>query len=277
MKKVFALLMAMAMALCAGSAWAAELSSLTYEVIDNEITIKECDTSASGELVIPAMIEVDGTMHKVTRIGYQCFLDCDNLTSITIPKGVTSIEASTFESCDSLTSVTIPDGVTSIGEYAFQSCESLTSITIPKGVTSIGKQAFWGCAGLTSVTIPSSVTSIGSHAFRSCTGLTSVTFAGTVPPGEMGVLLFNFCDNLTTIRVPMGSEEAYRKALEGQTLFTRENRNTAVDLLDHCTVVGYALSAPDLPQTGDSSHLLLWGAMLSFAGAGLLILRRREA
>lgn len=35
--------------------------------------------------------------------------------------------------------------------------------------------------------------------------------------------------------------------------------------------------ADDLPQTGDSSRLLLWGAMLSLAGAGLLCMKRREA
>jgi hypothetical protein len=48
---------------------------------------------------------------------------------------VTEIGSSTFEECNSLTSITIPDGVTSIGNHAFYECSSLASVycksTIP--------------------------------------------------------------------------------------------------------------------------------------------------
>ena len=53
---------------------------------------------------------------------------CSDMTSITIPKSVTSIGNGTFQFCVGLTSITISEGVTSIGEYAFQNCDSLTSI-----------------------------------------------------------------------------------------------------------------------------------------------------
>ncbi|MDE6773738.1 MAG: leucine-rich repeat domain-containing protein, partial [Treponemataceae bacterium] len=56
------------------------------------------------------------------------FYGCTSLTSITIPKGVTSIGVRAFEGCTSLTSVTIGDDVTEIGEYAFYDCTSLTTI-----------------------------------------------------------------------------------------------------------------------------------------------------
>ena len=59
---------------------------------------------------------------------------------------------------DEIKSVTIKDGVTSIGEWAFDGCTGLTSITIPNSVTSIGDGTFYGCTGLTSITIPNSVT-----------------------------------------------------------------------------------------------------------------------
>ena len=70
---------------------------------------------------------------------------------------------------DNITSVIINDGVTSIGGSAFSGCTGLTSVTIGDSVTSIGNEAFSGCTGLTSVTIPDSVTSIGDYAFRGCT------------------------------------------------------------------------------------------------------------
>ncbi len=64
-----------------------------------------------------------------------------------------------------ITSVSLPDGLTSIGRYAFYGCSSLTSITIPNSVASIGNLAFEYCSSLTSITIPNSVASIGGYAF----------------------------------------------------------------------------------------------------------------
>ena len=98
----------------------------------------------------------------------------DDITSVEIEKGITSIGASSFDSCTRLASVKIPDSVTSIGGYAFSDCTGLTSITIPDSVTSIKYCAFSGCTGLTSITIPASVTSIGADAFYLCTGIKDV-------------------------------------------------------------------------------------------------------
>ena len=121
--------------------------NLKYEIKDGTVTITGCDIKASGELIIPAIIEGK----TVTSIGNEAFRDCKSLTSITIGNGVTSIGGNAFLFC-SLTSITIPDSVTSIGDSAFFSCSRLTSITIPDSVTSIGRKAFYACTSLTAVT-----------------------------------------------------------------------------------------------------------------------------
>ena len=87
-------------------------------------------------------IDYEGNSYTLTYIGHEAFKGCKSLTSVTIPKGVTSIEGYSFEGCKSLKSVTIPNSVTSIGEWAFKGCKSLTSVTIPNSVTSIGNEAF---------------------------------------------------------------------------------------------------------------------------------------
>ena len=110
----------------------------------------------------------------ITSIGSNAFYKYTGLTSITIPDSVTRIGHGAFQVCTSLTSVTIPDSVESIGNQAFQDCTSLTSVKMSKNVTSIGNQAFSFCTSLTSITIPDSVTSIGSDAFYICTGITDV-------------------------------------------------------------------------------------------------------
>ncbi|MBO7145893.1 MAG: leucine-rich repeat protein [Salinivirgaceae bacterium] len=87
-----------------------------------------------------------------------------------------------FYNCESLTSITIPDGVTVIGEYTFYDCENLASITIPKSVTSIGERAFAFCNKLTTVIIPNSVVNIGSAVFD-CYNASIYCEAESLPEG----------------------------------------------------------------------------------------------
>ena len=102
------------------------------------------------------------------------------ITSVSLPDGLTSIKEYAFDACSSLSSVTIPNSVTTIRGWAFQSCSSLTSVTIGNSVTSIGTSAFSDCSSLTSVTIGNSVTSIGYQAFSDCSALTSITIPNSV-------------------------------------------------------------------------------------------------
>ena len=73
-----------------------------------------------------------------------------------------------------ITSVVVESGVTTVGKNAFYACTGLTSVTLPEGLTKIGVKAFRNCNHLTSITIPSTVTSIGSDAFFACSAMTDV-------------------------------------------------------------------------------------------------------
>jgi hypothetical protein len=143
----------------------------------------------------------------VTIIGELAFAGCTGLTSITIPNGVTKIESGAFAGCTGLTSITIPNGVTIIGNNAFAGCTGLTSITIPNGVTSIGNNAFGRCTGLTSITIPHRVTSIGEGAFWHCTSLANVTIPGSVT--SISVFAFRSCSSLISVTFGQGSNITY--------------------------------------------------------------------
>lgn len=115
----------------------------------------------TGNLVIPNSITVGGNSYTVKRIEDEAFLNCDSLTSVSIPSSIDNIYYRAFKGCTGLTSVNI-DGA-NIGNEAFADCSSLTSLTMSNGVTSIGNSAFANCLGLTELTIPNSVTSIGEY------------------------------------------------------------------------------------------------------------------
>ena len=156
----------------------ASISDFSYRIINDECIIGAYN-GAGGEIHIPSQIE--GV--KVVRINQFAF-DNSNLTSVTVPEGISNIEKGTFRNCNSLTSVTLPESITSIGANAFYSCASLTSIELPKGVKSIGEYAFAFCDSLTSVTLPEGVTSVADGMFSGCVKLASVTLAkGTTSIG----------------------------------------------------------------------------------------------
>ena len=116
--------------------------------------------------------------NTVTSIKKEAFRESYNLTSITIPNSVSTIEFRAFLYCG-LSYLEFESGITNIGTEAFLNCRNLTSVDIPSSVISIGDGAFSGC-GLTSVTIPSSVTSVGKRTFSNCDDLASIV----VEPGN---------------------------------------------------------------------------------------------
>ena len=80
--------------------------------------------------------------HSVRIIGQWAFYNLRDLTSINIPKGVTTIDERAFQNCG-LTSITIPSTVTRFGSYAFFGCSSLTSIVFDNCCPAFSSDAFF--------------------------------------------------------------------------------------------------------------------------------------
>lgn len=149
----------------------------------------------------------------VTSIGSYMFGGRSQISNISIPATVTKIGNSAFASCSGLTRVDIPDigawckidfGMFSNPlEYAkslYVNGDLVTNLIIPYGVTSIKNYAFYNYSALTSVTIPNSVISIGDYAFGSCMSLASITMGNRVK--VIGKNSFRYCTALTSIAIP---------------------------------------------------------------------------
>lgn len=153
----------------------------------------------TGKVAIPPTLNYI----KVTRIGQDAFRNCKELTSVTIPEGVTHIDVHAFDNCTGLKSVSLPSSLMGIGYAAFGKCEKLTSVTIPNGVKNIESDSFNGCRELKSVVIPESVTHIGDRAFCGCRELESVAIPAGVASIGQGV--FGDCNALKVIQLDSGN------------------------------------------------------------------------
>lgn len=137
----------------------------------------------------------------VTSIGNLAFTRFSKLIHVDIADSVVSIGEQAFSDCSSLTNITVPQSVTYIGVNAFDSCTNLSSITLStNNITSIRPYTFSGCSKLSSIVIPDGVTSIQLGAFSNCTKLTSITIPDSVT--TIDPWAFKNCSSLTSITIP---------------------------------------------------------------------------
>ena len=158
--------------------------NISWEVMDGVLTIsgtgpmpdyvdgRATPWFGNREEITSVVIE-DG----VTSIGAYGLATLYWASGVTIPETVTSIGAGSFQGWgDSFTSITIPGSVKSIGEMAFFS-DDLQEIILSEGLESIGPMAFYANEDLTDITIPASVTSIGDGALAFCPSLKEIHLA----------------------------------------------------------------------------------------------------
>lgn len=109
----------------------------------------------------------------------------NNIKTIVIGDGVTSIGEAAFDGFSNVTSLTIGNSVQTIGESAFYGLTSLTSLSIGNGVQTIGEKAFGDLDNLTSdIIFPASLTSLGKYAFSGVASKTANGISITAAEGS---------------------------------------------------------------------------------------------
>ena len=216
---------------------------VTWEVDGTTITISGTGAMADYDDYYNMAPWLDNNIHSyadeitsiviesgVTTIGSYAFKGCYYATSISIPTSVTTIGSYAFEDCNYVTSISIPAGVMTIGSYAFENCYYAESISIPASVTSIGEKAFY-CCGQSADTHPtvtiadgSQLETIGNSAFENCP-----MESFTIPDGvkTIGGSAFRYCSGLTSMNIPASvtsiGENAFQYSLSLATITLNGN------------------------------------------------------
>ncbi len=168
---------------------------------------------------------------SIQNIASGTFCYCNELTSIVFPESVTRIEWNACNDCQKLTDITIPAGVSYFGMEAFSGTPWMTAqqaknplvtvnhylidassvttsdVTLPDGILGISDSAFRKNTAVKSIIIPDSVTVIESYAFEGCTALEKVTVPRSVE--KIGYGAFIECENVTVYGYRGSKAETY--------------------------------------------------------------------
>lgn len=165
------------------------------------------------------------------------FLNGEEVTEITIPEGIETVENYAFYRFSALTSLSFAGYMERIGECAFSGCTGLTKVFFPEHITYFEKEAFSGCTSLEELQIPTGTfyLNIGDFAFEGCKKLHTLVVKGRAQSCGWGKGAFHRCDSLTRAHFCTSDdffqfvEDAKKKIFPGYTVVSHDERG--VDLI----------------------------------------------
>lgn len=214
----------------------------------------------------------DTYMHlPIKEIGAWAFENCSNISSVSLPKSITKIDANAFNGTvftnvyyagteeefslvsketrwlygssiqkticsDSVDDYTFRFEKTSDGT-AYKACGytgTLSEITIPSKFDGLPvTQTYSGSYSSTvqTITIPSSVTTIGPGSFENCSSLQTVNIPSNVT--LIGAYAFRYCTSLQKIDFPSSLSKIGMRAFEGCASLTSVDIPSSVTYIDN--------------------------------------------
>lgn len=223
---------------------------ILYSINGGNLSVVRCPIANPEPITIPATIPTTTGNLKVTEIASKAFHDCA-MTSITLSEDLLKIGNSAFINCKSLTSLLIPKSVTSIEDNFVNECTALATLTVTEGnsnyytvdnitytkgtkvgevqyynifripeaatftnnsidlsnindhehVTGVGSNAFHGVKNAEIIKLPDEITSLADECFKGC-GLETFYVPKHLSEEGFGNAPFSECNNLTTFAPP---------------------------------------------------------------------------
>ncbi|MCD8203312.1 MAG: leucine-rich repeat domain-containing protein, partial [Prevotella sp.] len=226
---------------------------------------------------------------KECTIGDEDFLNCRNLTDVTIgetvekiPEGLSQLTAletmyynalnaamsagyttSVFAGCSNFTTLTIGENVESFDKYTFKNCGALTTVIYEAtncATTCTSKNddpPFCGCNAISSITIGDKVMIIPDYLFKGDESDFFYYLNGTIKiPASVtsiGVRSFQYCEYLTGVNIVGNPTDG---TVIGEHAFQYDKNINSLSIGDGVTEIGYsameecdALTSVNLPSS----------------------------
>jgi len=205
-------------------------------------------------VVIPSRVTHEGKTYNVVEISEFAFLRYEEMKSLEIQEGVTTIGTDAFMYCTSLTEISFPKSLKTIKKDAFEYAwhiqdvhiadlkawcsvefsdfpfksnydikhnlylkgKLLTDITID--VDSISPSCFRGVKSIENVSIIGNLRTIPAYAFSECTSLKRITFPKALK--YVKSYAFRRCESLSELNLPDSVENISSYAFESCTALT---------------------------------------------------------
>ncbi|MBR6445958.1 MAG: leucine-rich repeat domain-containing protein [Prevotella sp.] len=236
MKKLLSFLIVWFSLMASAQTKKVEVDGIWYNITPKsqwaEVTRESSSQYYVGNVTIPEEFEYEGNRYTVIRIGVDTFSYSTDMTSVSIPKSVTTIKEDAFRYCKGLTSITIPSTIETMALTAFTGCSGISRVNYPDDETMyrlapghyftfayqlfvddeeikdliipdeviLPNIRFSRCASLTSVVLPNSAETVPQSAFQYCTNLSSVTLSENLKTFDY--LAFDSCVSLKEIILP---------------------------------------------------------------------------
>ncbi len=149
----------------------------------------------------------------ITSVGQYAFYNCENLTSVSLPESIEKIERYAFSGCIKLANINIPSNISEIGDFCFEDCAGIKFIALPDSVTYLGQYAFSGCSSLLSVSLSEGITEIKDSLFYNCSKLKKIEVPESVK--YINNYAFGGCSNLSQIILNDGLLSIYNYVFSG--------------------------------------------------------------
>ena len=185
---------------------------------------------------------------SVTSIGQYAFVDCVNMTSVSLPESLTSIGEGAFQHCSSLKEVTISGAIgIEIAKNAFRNCSSLEKATVNAPLATLPEGLFRDCTKLNTVNLPKATQTIGVRTFNN-TSLTSLPLPEEGGKGliTIGEYAFAYC-KIQSLVIPSTvvtiDKYAFSDCANLSDITISERGETPLTILE------YAFSSKDNPYS----------------------------